>query len=224
MTTPRRCTFWIQALLILSCVALIVTPAIQKPVAKAPAKAPAKVDAKPPPKGVVEVKAEGEPDGAEPTPDPNADPTVETAKAWGEVYSLPSEGYDIIAKLKPPPCSNLAMPSVLVPAVDMAGCMAKSVLRQIAPSYTAGGADILGMGYVLDYGGTPSPETASAWFCLVAKFQHGYVWQGVYKTCSIEVAGEPYIGITVSTGMWVTGEYTPGQWTKYKQFSARTCS
>jgi hypothetical protein len=146
-----------------------------------------------------------------------------TSQSW-ENITYPSEGYDIIGKLKPPPCDTYAMPAVLVPAVDMAGCMGKNVLEQIAPAYADNGADILGMGYTLAFGSQIADVTAKSWFRLASKFQNGISWDGIYKACSIEVSGEPYIGITISTGQWVPGEYQPNQWQPHKNFFARTCA
>src|SRR5690349_6628305 len=104
---PRRLISYIQIFLLVLCT---VAMAADVPAPKAP-KAP-----QPAPKEDDKPKAAAAPAGADADGE-GGGPAI--PKVWGDVFSLPPEGYEIVGKLKPPPCRILSIPSIIVPAADM---------------------------------------------------------------------------------------------------------
>lgn len=129
------------------------------------------------------------------------------AESWSDVFSVPKEGHKIFNTMQPVPCPNLFRPSILIPASHLRrSCLPGWVTDKICPSHGKN-YTMLEMGYT-GYGDLKNVngyEAAKSWILIMREYAKDVVWLGWYKLCSINVNGEPYLGVAMSAGFIFKG-------------------
>jgi hypothetical protein len=141
-----------------------------------------------------------------------ADITVDDARCWSQVFSVPKQGFKIFNLMQPVPCPNLFRPAILIPVSQLQTCMPFSLIKKLCPAH-GGFYHTNQMAYTKVYANPNGAEAASSWISLENQYYNeDNTWYSWYKFCSIEVNGKPHVGVIMSTGSSIYGKHKLAAW------------